>query len=212
MVWRRKCTAWGVAAASSSTGRPAPGMRGSAPLDLLLPSRSSRAWGSQHRRLINRPQDADQALLIHSNVPNHTLSTNNGYKHSHQAMTFFSSAFSIEYAEYSGVKYKCSDLTPLSNEGMYWGYIWPWKDTKKWKCRHVPRNLQKIQSCLKLIWKFNCFCSWGLPFIHMGKGSLSPPKRMNFRKISERPLTPPAPFSENFIAIFPNVHDQNCLF
>ena len=36
-----------------------------------------------------------------------------------------------------------------------------------------------------------------------GKGSLSLPKRMNFRKISERPLPPPpAPFSENFIAIF----------
>ena len=35
------------------------------------------------------------------------------------------------------------------------------------------------------------------------KGSLSPRIRMNFRKISERPLPPPpAPFSENFIAIF----------
>ena len=35
------------------------------------------------------------------------------------------------------------------------------------------------------------------------QGSLSLRKQMNFRKISERPLPPPpAPFSENFIAIF----------
>ena len=50
---------------------------------------------------------------------------------------------------------------------------------------------------------FIIHCSLFSPLTTNPKGSLSPPKRMNFRKISERPLTPPpAPFSENFIAIF----------
>ena len=35
-----------------------------------------------------------------------------------------------------------------------------------------------------------------------GKGSLTLPKRMNFRKSSKRPLTPPPSFSENHVADF----------
>ena len=43
--------------------------------------------------------------------------------------------------------------------------------------------------------------SW-VEWEHISKGSPSFPISMNFRKISERPLTPPAPFSEKNIAIF----------
>ena len=75
----------------------------------------------KHEGLINRPQDSDQALLIHCNVPNHTLSTNDGNKHSQQAMKsfFLFSALSMLIAEHSGVKCKCSDLTPPSNDGNF---------------------------------------------------------------------------------------------
>ena len=34
------------------------------------------------------------------------------------------------------------------------------------------------------------------------KGRMAPPKRMNFRKNSKRPLTPPPSFSENYVADF----------
>ena len=64
-------------------------MRGSAPLELLLPSRRRRPWPSKSKgcneSLINRPQDKEQALLIHSSASNQTVSTNIGNKHSQQA-------------------------------------------------------------------------------------------------------------------------------
>ena len=102
------------------------------------------------------------------------------------------------------------------------GFVWYWKVEAP--CRKKSQNLWKVEAGGGLL--VNTASLWcgnqGSPHFHMStlnvlnvckgllqnsiyatKGSPYFPKAMNFRKISERPLTPPpAPFSEKNVAIF----------
>ena len=58
--------------------------------------------------------------------------------------------------------------------------------------------------CLHFLYNRHC---------RVGKGRIPLPKRMNFRKSSKRPLTPPpAHFRKVMLQIFSEIHDQSIVY
>ena len=82
-----------------------------------------------------------------------------------------------------------------------------------------PSSLNYPNMRMTLHFSVNCekYFVTKMQYLHffateMGKGRLSLPKRMNFRKSSKRSLTPPLIFRKIILQIFPEIHDQSIVY